>query len=592
MADSTTTIDYLRARLLSERSVSSKARQRADELAKRVLELEEQLRAVTIQRRRAEKATAEALAILENHGVSDLSEACNSSSDQDDVHCVLKDSENSSKEENSTIRLERSEAGDRMSSSEVETSPNLGGGLSWKSVNSSFNSLEKKDLKKSMSSANHRHKNFLLTNGSSPKHNLGKSCRRIKRGEMGSGNDGGGEESVHSPENGDAVLSEDLFNHSERRPDISKGTSRNEEGTVHVNGTCSIENQNKEIVNQYVNGSDRDVEIALEKQAELIDRYQAEEDAQREWEENYRDNNNSTPSVQDLYEPGSQSDITEERNEPKVESMELVHGAPCYDSGTTIKDKQICISEQPTKNSSSDSPTDLSVAHDHAPEKTHISEAPITGSSLFNGDDANSDEVPNKGSKDGFQQFMVRNHENLHMESPEKQKQRPSENNPALGVQNFSKQEWSQIQYQHQWQAQPSKQAEDVLEALQRAKLSLKHKLERLPSPSQGAILALPSEAAKVPITCAGLFRLPESPSEELSSMIRYEPSNSGFSFFDPRFDLGQSGLAPNRYTYPTFRVPGPYMDLAREALPPGDQYAPSMTGDNRMIFDRQFYKQ
>ncbi|KAK1263504.1 hypothetical protein QJS04_geneDACA008459 [Acorus gramineus] len=110
MADSTTTIDHLHARLLSERSVSNKARQRADELAKRVLELEEQLRAVTIQRRRVEKATAEALAILENHGVSDLSKACDSSSDQDDAHCVLKDSENSSKEENSTSRLERSEA--------------------------------------------------------------------------------------------------------------------------------------------------------------------------------------------------------------------------------------------------------------------------------------------------------------------------------------------------------------------------------------------------------------------------------------------------------------------------------------------------
>ncbi|GMP22404.1 hypothetical protein CsSME_00000452 [Camellia sinensis var. sinensis] len=43
----TMTIDFLRARLLAERSVSSTARQRADELAKRVLELEEQLTTVS-----------------------------------------------------------------------------------------------------------------------------------------------------------------------------------------------------------------------------------------------------------------------------------------------------------------------------------------------------------------------------------------------------------------------------------------------------------------------------------------------------------------------------------------------------------------
>ncbi|GMP25028.1 hypothetical protein CsSME_00002083 [Camellia sinensis var. sinensis] len=43
----TMTIDFLWARLLAERSVSSTARQRADELAKRVLELEEQLTTVS-----------------------------------------------------------------------------------------------------------------------------------------------------------------------------------------------------------------------------------------------------------------------------------------------------------------------------------------------------------------------------------------------------------------------------------------------------------------------------------------------------------------------------------------------------------------
>ncbi|KAK9282736.1 hypothetical protein L1049_010956 [Liquidambar formosana] len=57
MDDSTVTIEYLRVRLLSERSVSKTARQRADELAKRVAELEEQLKIVSHQRKKAERAT-------------------------------------------------------------------------------------------------------------------------------------------------------------------------------------------------------------------------------------------------------------------------------------------------------------------------------------------------------------------------------------------------------------------------------------------------------------------------------------------------------------------------------------------------------
>ncbi|KAK1300269.1 hypothetical protein QJS10_CPB13g00777 [Acorus calamus] len=74
------------------------------------------------------------------------------------------------------------------------------------------------NLKKAISSTTHRHRNFLLVNGSSPKHYSGKSCRRIKRREMGSGNDEG-DESVYSPENGHAT-SEELSSHSEQRPEI------------------------------------------------------------------------------------------------------------------------------------------------------------------------------------------------------------------------------------------------------------------------------------------------------------------------------------------------------------------------------------
>lgn len=40
---------------------------------------------------------------------------------------------------------------------------------------------------------------------------------------------------------------------------------------------------------------DRDMEKALEHQAQLIGQYEAMEKAQREWEEKFRENNNSTP---------------------------------------------------------------------------------------------------------------------------------------------------------------------------------------------------------------------------------------------------------------------------------------------------------
>lgn len=42
-------------------------------------------------------------------------------------------------------------------------------------------------------------------------------------------------------------------------------------------------------------GGERDMEKAIEQQAQLIGRYEAMEKAQREWEEKFRENNNSTP---------------------------------------------------------------------------------------------------------------------------------------------------------------------------------------------------------------------------------------------------------------------------------------------------------
>lgn len=46
---------------------------------------------------------------------------------------------------------------------------------------------------------------------------------------------------------------------------------------------------------QSAHGEDKDMEIALEQQAQLIHQYEAEEKAQRDWEERFRETNSRTP---------------------------------------------------------------------------------------------------------------------------------------------------------------------------------------------------------------------------------------------------------------------------------------------------------
>ncbi|KAJ9699431.1 hypothetical protein PVL29_008158 [Vitis rotundifolia] len=93
-----TTIESLRTELLSERSASKFARQRVEELAKRVVELEEQLRVVTFQRRKAENAMVDVLISLEKNGFSYFSEAIHSGSDDDGINTESKISDNSGRE--------------------------------------------------------------------------------------------------------------------------------------------------------------------------------------------------------------------------------------------------------------------------------------------------------------------------------------------------------------------------------------------------------------------------------------------------------------------------------------------------------------
>lgn len=100
--------------------------------------------------------------------------------------------------------------------------------------------------------------------------------------------------------NGVPSCSEGLCNCSESGPGIlGEGSEIHEEKNL-LKGIVSgcMENQ-REMTNagQYLNGHgrDKDMERALEHQAQLIGQYEAEEKAQREWEEKFRENNGSTP---------------------------------------------------------------------------------------------------------------------------------------------------------------------------------------------------------------------------------------------------------------------------------------------------------
>jgi hypothetical protein len=139
------------------------------------VELEEQLRTVTLQRKMAEKATADVLAILEDRGISDLSEELDSGSDLD-IPCESGVSNESSKEgeERYTSLKERHHGSDEPYDSHMDSTPVFNSSLSWKGRHDSPRSLEK------YKSSNMRRQNSFSPVSSSPKHNQGKSCRKIR----------------------------------------------------------------------------------------------------------------------------------------------------------------------------------------------------------------------------------------------------------------------------------------------------------------------------------------------------------------------------------------------------------------------------
>ncbi|XP_073033151.1 uncharacterized protein [Primulina eburnea] len=306
------TIEFLRARLLSERSISKTSTQRADELSKRVSELEEQLKFVSLQRKKAEKATADVLAILENHGISDVSEGYDSNSDHEEtLHRSMTDSL-MTKDMSTNLKVRRNEM-ESYSSSELESSASIGRSLSWKSTKDSQCSLEKK---KHVDPVRRKY-NFPL-NGSSARR-VGKSCRRIRRRETRSMEEFQNDRPVK------ATSSRDVSNGSYSNPgSLREHTEYDSEKQPIENLMLESGSESRKINEHYSSEHERDdMENALKHQALLIVQFEEEEKAQREWEEKYRENNSGT---QDSFDPNSHSDFTEEQEEMKLHGFSVAGG--------------------------------------------------------------------------------------------------------------------------------------------------------------------------------------------------------------------------------------------------------------------------
>ncbi|KAL1199855.1 hypothetical protein V5N11_013110 [Cardamine amara subsp. amara] len=269
------TIEFLRARLLAERAVSKSARAKLDGLADKVAELEEQLKIVSLQRKKAEQATADVLAILEENGFTDVSDDYDSNSDHETYS---------------------------------QTNSVYGRSLSWKGRRREPGSADK--IKESR---NRRHRGFESAYFSSPRHRQGRSCRQIRRSE-----------SRTVPEDykrdGNPVDFQENGVRTEMLPNTSEETSRTVVDVAVVKGDES-ESVNKLSISNGLekeNSMDINLERALESRAQVIGSFEGMEETQKEWEKKFTENKSS---ALDLCDVGNHSDVTDESNGEKFQAQ-------------------------------------------------------------------------------------------------------------------------------------------------------------------------------------------------------------------------------------------------------------------------------
>lgn len=604
------TIEFLRARLLSERSVSRSARQRADQLAKRVAELEDQLRIVTIQRKKAERAATEVLSIFESQGIGNFCEVVDSSSDKDENDGVLlrtteggnvveeDDSSNASGMQN------RSEVDDGCSGSEVEVSPSLGKCLSWKGSRNGSESLEKKKIIQTRQGI--RRRAFIYSPEFSSKRQLGKSCRKLKRSDITDMVANGKNENedlgmvVKDQESDDLHVNDGSSSRVQDQQDTCNGGSKHIEDKLGC--SSSIEEQSKFFdSNFYASGVDKEeeMELALEKQAQLIDLYQAEENAQREWEEKFNENHSKMVSSQWVKDPavadseyvlierkcngnashaeGSSTKQAASAAQPDAINSDLVL------SGTSSK--RSCRSNEQMAlpvHGGFDTSTNC-LEHTPKGETTGLIDQRCTDSTAIESEDVSQEfEFPGQAACDGrlgteCSQEPVNNCSDVSDRSSNSRSHVwKSVGNHFENISSFKfpQEQLSETQIQvHRSLPQSRDSSLEVLGSLQRAKLSLRHQLSKIPQPTSKVLEAatdprriahpqrVHDKELNVPIGSGSLFKLPTDPlpssnllewTDIKSSDVSKHNSDLGFTTIGGRYrePISRTHIRPQDYDF------------------------------------------
>ncbi|XP_044978766.1 uncharacterized protein LOC123446077 [Hordeum vulgare subsp. vulgare] len=646
VADAATamTIDFLRARLLSERSVSRAAKDRADQLANRVAELEEQLRSVTAQRREAERAAAEVLAILDSQGFSDAAD-----SGSDDDACGPPEAP-----DHGTGGQARGEAEDALSGSELGGPPQPGG-LSWKGRAASPGADRRHPHLKARQRHGHGHRRsyfYLLAADSSPKYQPGQSCRKIRRKEPRLHTEGG-----DAKDNAAEGLEEDQAKSdstvcTDEKLDLDGEVDHGGRGSC---GDGRVEDDGGRYAMEDV--KDGEMERVLENHAALIGQYEAQENAQREWEKKF---NGSRDSTSDDVDRDSKLNQNEKACEQRGRAAQIMDREVVGEE-TPSRDKDLSGTNSPSecllnvsafglstnapnvsvigkcKGSDNDfervtaAVATLDELHSRKDELVHkIYTEIIEGGGSNRGRSASSPQKshsssPTAGHNEGQGDGNSDNGSSYHVNacSYEHYGTTPSPGSPLSDTPKSKVSEWSSscfhnhIDNQIDMQPSSSDDVGGVLEALQRAKMSLREKLSRASPPRQDMlalpapedhytdddsqandtefslcmsqrlsheILALPvsgeylsriswpGDDAKIPVGPAGLFRLPTDsfPQNEVCSADGY---GSRFSLASSRQTVfsgnpaSNSMLTSSRPQYGSGFSPDPYYDLHSSML-------------------------
>ncbi|KAL0926372.1 hypothetical protein M5K25_002595 [Dendrobium thyrsiflorum] len=336
-------VEFLRARLLSERIVSKTARQRAEMLSQRVIELEEQLRIVNIQRKKAEKAAEEVLSILETQGITciarltdpSIDQENNQLTDQQGNQCTISEDVKEDKFLTSS-GMDESEVDDGLSCSAINGSPSDYNCLSWKSHGSSLDAHSQEKLKTKQ--IRHKHRSSCIVTVKSSQRRPGKSCRKIKRSDIGSASDNELQKATLLDAHGDGVVAHSGGFDEKCECPLEASKSKMDKFSVDSSLSFYPDGRNRETK---VGGGKDDMDRALEQQAQLIIQFQAMENAQKEWEEKF---NETKMKMLDNPEPGNQVNVVENSN-CSADNSKLVAWIPQHDEEEKISVKDISFTD-------------------------------------------------------------------------------------------------------------------------------------------------------------------------------------------------------------------------------------------------------